>query len=187
MLVYIRGLLRVTTAVTGLLLVYGIVFAMEGISTRIPMITVRELLITALFALPWTLLLLAGFDDFSKATGTQFVFWVGVALAVTLLYYLNWHTTVSSVTKMTMPLAATTPATLPYLFRGLRFVFTACSILAGLAGIGVLYFAFGALYLGSFATTGIALLVSTFGLAATAVGAWAAVSMVRGFTHSARA
>lgn len=45
----LRGICSVTAAVTGLLLAYGFIYAMEGVTTRIPTSPLRELGTTSLW------------------------------------------------------------------------------------------------------------------------------------------
>jgi len=59
----LRGISGVTAALTGLLLVYGVIYAMEGMTTRIPSSPSHELGITTLIMLPWMLLFSSGVED----------------------------------------------------------------------------------------------------------------------------
>lgn len=135
-----RGICRVTAAMTGVLLVYGISYALEGTTTRIPMGRLSELAITTLWMLPWTLLFCSGAEDFQRATRQGSVFWVGITLALALLYYLEHYASDSFLTKVVMPLLAITGGTVPHLVRRVTFVFTFISIAAGIGGLAVIYF-----------------------------------------------
>ncbi len=137
---YIRGLLRVTAAISGLLLMYGIVFAMEGLTTRIAISAVRELVITTLWMLPWMLLSCGGFDDFAAATKQHWLFWCGSSMMLVFIYYHERHTTSSGLTKMTMPLLVFILAVLPHVFPRISLVYTGLSTLGGVCGIVALYF-----------------------------------------------
>src|ERR1700746_1276457 len=90
--------------ITGLVLVYGVVYAMEGMTTRIQMSTIRELATSTLWMLPWALLFCSGFHDFSIAAKHSWVFWSGAALLMSFVYYYERNTTSSGVTKVLMPL-----------------------------------------------------------------------------------
>lgn len=139
-ILYLRGLLRVTAAIAGLLLIYGIVFAMEGMTTRVPMSAVRELATTTFWMLPWMLLFCGGFEDLSAAAKQHWVFWSGSFLMVMLVYYYERHTTSSGLTKLVMPLLAFILAVLPHVFPRISLVYTALSVLGGLCGIVAFYF-----------------------------------------------
>jgi hypothetical protein len=67
----LRGTARVLAALTGLLLVYGITYALEGITTRIPTAAARELAIGVLWTVPWSLLFCSGLQDVTIVTGKQ--------------------------------------------------------------------------------------------------------------------
>jgi len=47
-----RGILRIAAALSGLFLVFGIVYAMEGMSTRLPTTGFRELVVSTAFMVP---------------------------------------------------------------------------------------------------------------------------------------
>src|SRR6266702_1987714 len=102
----LRGALRVTAAIAGLLLVYGVTYAMEGMTTRLPMSTTRELATSTLWMLPWTLLFCSGFDYFATLAKRQWVFWIGSFLLLFFVYYYDRNTTISGLTKAVMPVSA---------------------------------------------------------------------------------
>ncbi len=160
----LRGLSSVTAAVTGLLLVYGLIYALEGMSTTIPINRLHELGAATLWMVPWTMLFCLGLEDLSAVTGQGWVFWLGVMLALIFLCYFERNTSESVVTKIGMPLAATAAGLLPHVIQRINFVFIVFSLLAGVASFVVLYRA-ATLYLSgsSFSTEGIGFLVLTFG------------------------
>jgi len=75
----LRGVCSVTAAMTGLLLVYGFVFAMEGMTTRVPMTALHELVTVTLWMLPWMMLYCSGLEDLVTVTRRATVFWLGIA------------------------------------------------------------------------------------------------------------
>jgi hypothetical protein len=181
-LAMLRGTLRVTAAITGLLLVYGTVYAMEAMTTRIPMSVARELVISFLFMLPWMLLFCSGLDDLATIAQRDWLFWVGAVSGLFFLYYFERNTTSSVVTKAAMPLLAVAGGALPHVIRRIRFLFTLCSFAAGCAGLLVLYFAGKTFITGTaFATTVIAVVITAFGITATATGVLALASLLRKF------
>lgn len=170
-LLALRGISRVTAAATGLLLVYSVVYAMEGMTTRIPMSPLRELGITTLWMLPWTMLFCSGLDDFGAVTRQGWVFWAGVTLALAFLYYFERNTSSSIFTKIAMPLLATVVGLMPHLIRRIRFLFTVFSFAAGVAGLVVFYLALTSYLSGSsFATKAIASVVFAFATASLIAG-----------------
>jgi hypothetical protein len=167
----LRGIASVTAAGTGLLLVYGAVYAMEGMTTRIPMNPLHELGITTLWTLPLTILFCSGLSDFGTVTKQAWVFWLGVILALALLYYFERNTSSSILTKTAMPLLATAGGLMPHIIRRIGFVFTVFSLAAGIAGLLVFYFALTSYLSGSsFATKSIEFVVLAFGTASLITG-----------------
>lgn len=177
----LRGASKVTAAVTGLLLVYGITCAMEGMTSRIPTAPAHELVITTLYILPWMLLFCSGVEDLGTATRQQWVFWAGVVLGLIFLYYFEHFTTDSTLVKGAMPLIAITAGGIPHVIRRIRFLFTACSLAAGVAGLVALYFVVRVLvsWTTSFATKGIAFLFVAFATTSLATGVLSAVALRR--------
>jgi hypothetical protein len=106
----LRGVSKVMAGVSGLLLVYGITYAMEGMTTRLPETPIHELAVTTLWLLPWTLLLCSGFEDFGKAIRQDWVSWLGMTLVLAFLYYFERNTRSAALTKAAMPLLAATGA-----------------------------------------------------------------------------
>jgi peptidoglycan/LPS O-acetylase OafA/YrhL len=87
-MVVLRGISRVTAAVTALLLIYGISYAMEAMTTRLPDTSLHEFAIGTLWMFPWMLLFCSGLEDLGKATRRAWVFWAGLAVGIALLCYL---------------------------------------------------------------------------------------------------
>jgi hypothetical protein len=152
---WVRGISRITAAVTGLLLIYGITFALEGMTTRIPATSQHELLFATFWMLPWMLLFCSGMEDFETATHQASFSWVGPIVALVLLYYLEHHTSDRVLTKAAMPFLATAGGLLPHIIRRMNFVFTIFSLAAGIAGCAAIVFyltKFLSGSMGSFAT-----------------------------------
>lgn len=181
----LRGISRVTAAVTGLMLAYDFIYTMEGITTRLPMSPLHELLITTLWMLPWMLLVCSGAEDFGTVTRQVSVFWVGVTVALALLYYFQRYTSSSVLTKAAMPLLATAGGLLPHVVRRISIVFTIASLVAGIAGLVVLYLALTTLLTSSFATKGIGIVVITFAMASLVSGVLSVASLRRYHTEIA--
>ena len=171
-LAVLRGTSKVTAGLTGLLLVYGIVYAMEGMTTRIPMSRLHELVITTLWMLPWTLLFCSGFEDLSSVRRQAWLLWVGMTLVLGFLYYFERNTTSSLLTKAAMPLMATGAGLLPHAIPRIRFIFSVCCLATGIAGIVVLSFALSTYFSAghAFATEGITLVIFVFGTASLTTG-----------------
>jgi hypothetical protein len=137
--IILRGTARVLAAVTGLLLVYGTVYALEGMTTRIPMDAARELVMASLWTAPWMLLFCSGMEDLATVTRKNLVFWSGVFAVLMFLYYFDRHTSLSFLTKAGMPPLAVGAGLTPHFVRRLRFLFALSSVAAGGAGAYVLY------------------------------------------------
>lgn len=163
----IRGLSQLVAAISGLLLVLGVTYAMEAMTTRLPMGAAAELVISTTFMLPWTLLFCSGFHDLSTATKREWLFWAGSLLVVGLLYYFNRHTTEMSVTKGAMPVLACGAAAVPHVFRRLSFSYSIVCILFGLCGLAAAWSDIVTFTTASsYATSTIAVLMVVFPLAA---------------------
>jgi hypothetical protein len=52
----LRAITSVVAAATGLLLAYGLIYAMEGMTTRVPVSQLHELGISTLWMVPWTII-----------------------------------------------------------------------------------------------------------------------------------
>lgn len=87
----------------GLLLVYGVTFALEGMTTRVPIDAARELATVSLWTAPWMLLFCSGVEDLSIISRKEIVLWLGVLAALLFLYYLDRFTSMSFLTKAAMP------------------------------------------------------------------------------------
>jgi hypothetical protein len=171
-IILLRGASRVIAAITGLLLAYGFIYAMEGMTTRLPMSMIRELAITTLLTLPWTLLAFSGFDDFAIGTKRPWVFWSGSSLLMCLIYNYERHTASTGLTKALMPLLASIGGVLPHVFRRISLLYAVCSVLAGLCGIIALYFVFQTFFSSqtSFASRTTAFVIAAFVLASVGSG-----------------
>lgn len=146
LMIALRGTSRIMAAITGLLLVYGVVFAMEGMTTRIPTSTIRELATSTLWMLPWAVLFCAGFHDLSIATKRAWLFWGGSVLLIFFVYYYERNTSSYALTKSLMPPLIWIGGVLPHVFRRLSLLYELCSVLAGIAGIVVLYYTLPAFF-----------------------------------------
>lgn len=152
---------------TGLLLVYGSIFALEGMTTRIPMAATRELATVSLWTAPWMLLFCSGVEDLSIIGRKEIVFWLGVFAALLFLYYFDRYTSMSFLTKAAMPPLAVLVGLVPHFVKRIRFLFSLASVAAGVVGGYVLYLVAHSILLPSahFATKLIGVLIVTFGCA----------------------
>jgi hypothetical protein len=167
----LRAIASVVAAATGLILYYGVVYAMEGMTTRVPTSPLHELGISTLWMLPLTILFCFGLEDFGAVTRRPWVFWAGAMLALVLLYYFERNTSSGTLTKNGMPVLATTVGLLPHVIRRVHFVFIIFSIAFGLAALVLFYFAASSYLSGSsFSTKGIGFLVLTFGASSLIAG-----------------
>lgn len=168
----LRAITSVVAAATGLLLVYGFIYAMEGMTTRVPVSQLHELGISTLWMVPWTILFCSGLEDFGAVTRRPWVLWAGAMLALILLYHFERNTSSRDVTKIGMPLLATAVGLLPHVIRRIHFVFTIFSIAFGVAALVLFYFTVGSYLSGSFYSTNwIGVLVLTFGTSSLIAGA----------------
>ncbi|MFZ1130680.1 MAG: hypothetical protein WAN38_07905, partial [Terriglobales bacterium] len=81
----LRGTARILAATTGLLLVYGITFALEGMTSPVPTTTTSELATGALWTAPFLLLFCSGLQDVVIVTGKPSVLWFGGIAALLFL------------------------------------------------------------------------------------------------------
>ena len=160
-----RGICSVTAATTGLLLAYGITFAMEGMTNRIRTSSVHEFATTTLWMVPWTLLFCAGLEDFVIATRRAWLFWVGLAPAIAFLFYFERYTTASLLTESLMPMFSIFLGLLPHAFRQISIVFSLLPLLAGIAGLVALYYTLPSFLTFSFATRAIGVVIVVFEIA----------------------
>jgi len=172
MTVFVRSILSILAAFSGLLLIFGLIYAMEGMTTRVPTSGLRELAIASVFMLPWTLLFCSGLHDLASAFRRDWLFWAGIVILVVSLYYFSRNTSFARSTKAIMPLIACLGAALPQVLRPISGIYTAVSVLFAFCGICVLYFVGRTILIPgrSFATPVIACLVLLFALAAIAAG-----------------
>jgi hypothetical protein len=174
----LRGTLKVTAAATGLLLIYSLIYAMEGLTTRLPESFLHELARSILWTLPWMLLFCSGAEDMGTAVGKPWVSWAGFGMGMALLFYLEHFTADRLVTRIAMPLVAALGGSLPHFIRRIRFVYIICSLLVGIAGLTAFYFEGSALLFGSsFATKSIAFLIVSFGVSSVATAVLSALSL----------
>jgi hypothetical protein len=168
----LRGTARVLASMTGLLLVYGSIFALEGMTRRIPMAAARELATVSLWIAPWMLLFCSGVEDLSIIRRKETVFWLGVFAALLFLYYFDRYTSMSFLTKAAMPPLAVLAGLVPHFVKRIRFLFSLASVAAGVVGGYLLYLAADSILLPSthFATKLIGVLIVTFGCAGITSG-----------------
>jgi hypothetical protein len=179
--IILRGTARVLAAVTGLLLVYGAVYALEGMTTRIPINAARELVGASLWTAPWMLLFCSGMEDLATVTRKNLVLWPGVFAILLFLYYLDRHTSLSFLTKAAMPPLAVGAGLVPHFVRRSKFLFALSSLAAGGAGAYVLYLVGNTALSPTthFANRLIAVVIVTFGLAAAITGLLAVFDLSR--------
>ena len=177
----LRGAARILAATTGLLLAYGITFALEGMTTRIPTTATWELATVALWTAPWLLLFCSGLQDVVSVTGKQWVLWFGGIAALLFLYYFDHYTSLSLVTKAAMPPIALGVGLIPHFIRKMGFLFVLSSFAAGVAGTFVLYNIAVTLFTPTahFATKVIGVLLVTFCLSAITSGVLAVFDLCR--------
>jgi hypothetical protein len=174
-MVSLRGISRLTAAVTALLLIYGITYAMEGMTTRLPETSLHEFAFRTLWMFPWMLLFCSGLEDLGKATRQAWLFWAGLAVGIALLCYLERYTADSFLTKIALPMVATGGGSMPHFIRRLSFVYIVCSFAVGICGLAVFYFEGSAFLSGSsFATRTIAFLIVAFGISSIATASLSA-------------
>jgi hypothetical protein len=154
------------------MLVYGMTFALEGMTTRIPTSSASELATTALWTIPWLLLFCSGLQDIVTVTGREWVLWSGGIAALMFLYYFDYYTSLSLLTKAAMPPIAVGIGMIPHFVRRFGFLFVLSSLAAGVAGALVFYNA-GATALSPkahFATAIIRVLLVAFSVSGVASG-----------------
>lgn len=181
----LRGTARILAAATGLLLAYGITFALEGMTTRIPTTAAWELAMGALWTAPWLLLFCSGLQDVLIATGKQWVLWFGGIAALLFLYHFDHYTSLSLVTKAAMPPIVVGVGLIPYFIRKMGFLFVLSSLAAGVAGGFVLYNVAATLFSPTayFATKVIGALLVTFCLSAITSGVLTVLDLYRQLTR----
>ena len=137
--IFCRGIFRIIAASSGLLVAFGLVYAMDAMASRLPITLLRELLMSVGFMLPWALLFCGGLDDLARITKRGWLFWAGSALILGFLYYLNRDTSLESLNKAGAPLLASVFAIQPHIFRRILLVYSLASVIAGLGGVFVLF------------------------------------------------
>jgi hypothetical protein len=170
--IILRGTARLFAATSGLLLVYGMTFALEGMTTRIPTTSAWELATTALWTIPWLLLFCSGLQDLVTVTGKQWVLWSGAIPALLFLYYFDYYTSLSLVTKAAMPPIVVGIGIIPHFIRRFGFLFVLSSLAAGVAG-GLVLYNVGATVLSPeahFATAVIRILLVAFSVSGVGTG-----------------
>lgn len=176
LLILIRGIARIIAAAAALLMSFGIVYTMEGITERIPVSLPKEILTEGIILGLFLGLLLAGGQDLAKATRHKAVFWIVALAGLTGVYYLNHATTDRMTTKVIAPLLALGLAVIPYFGQRLNWLYGVCSVSAGafalylswiliqekLAGSGVFFQGgiLGLIWLGFILTSIIALVLT---------------------------
>jgi hypothetical protein len=166
----LRGTASILASMTGLLLVYGIIFALEGMTTRVPTSAAWELTTASLWTALWLLLFFSGLQDLVKMTHKQWVLWIGVVAALVFLYYFDRYTSLSLLTKAAMPPIATGLGLVPHFVKRMGFVFTLSSLAVGVMSATALY---------HFATT---MLSPTAHFATRTIGALIVIFCVTGIT-----
>ena len=184
-MVILRGTARVIAAAAGLLLAYGIIFALEGMTTRIPVTAVGELATVTLWTTPWMLFFCSGIEDLATFTRKDYVLWLGAIAVLVFLYYFDWHTTMSSLTKAAMPPLAVGVGLMPHFVRRLRFLSDLASIAAGMLGAYVLYITMNSVLVPTshFATKFIGALYVTFILAGIVSGLLSILDVYHRLSH----
>ena len=176
----LRGISRVTAAGSALLLISGITYAMEGMTTRFPETLLHELALGSLYLLPWMLLFCSGLEDIARFTRKGWVIWIGSLAGIALLCYLEHYSTDRTLTKIAMPLLVTICGSVPYFIRSTNFVYVVCSFATGIAGLAVCYFEGSKLLSGgSFATRLIGFLIVAFVVSSIATAVLTASSLRR--------
>ena len=106
-------------------------------------------------------------------TGKGWVLWFGGIAALLFLYYFDHFTSLSLLTKAAMPPIAVGVGVIPHFIRKVGFLFVLSSLVAGGAGVFVLYGVAVTLFSATeyFATKVIGALLMTFCLSAITSGA----------------
>jgi fructose-specific phosphotransferase system IIC component len=180
----LRGAARVLASITGMLLIYEVTFALEGMTTRIPMADARELATACLWTAPWMLLFCSGVEDFSIISHKEFLVWLGGFAALLFLYYFDRYTSMSILTKTVMPPLAVGIGLVPHFVRRARFLFSLASLAVGVVAGYLLYLSADSILLPS---TGFAhnfpSLMVTFGCAGITTGLLVLFDVYRRLRH----
>jgi branched-subunit amino acid ABC-type transport system permease component len=177
-----------TAAIAGLILVYGATYALEGMTVRLPMSSVRELAIISLWAAPWMLLFCSGAEDIEVVARRQIVFWIGVIAALAFLYYFDQYTSMSLLTKAAMPPLAIAAGLAPHFIKQIQFLFSLSSLMAGAAGAYILYYLGNTIFSPTmhFASKFIGFVIVIFGLASSITGLLAIFDVYRRLVSHSR-
>jgi hypothetical protein len=155
-----------------ILFVYGVTFAMEGMTTRIPTSAMREVVLTTLWFVPIALVFSSGADDIASAAKGNWFFWLIVSAGLALVYYYEFYTTDRRVTHIVTPMAAFLISALPHCFPRIKAIYSVFSFAAGICGLFVVYWIGRTLMSApSFATTGTAVCFIAFALASLSAAA----------------
>lgn len=127
---------------------------------------------------------LFGVEDFAIVARKDWMLWLGVVAALLFLYYFDWYTSLSFLTKVAMPPLAVVVGLVPHFARRIKFLFVLSSLAAGIAGVFVLYQAANTLLSPTkhFATKFIGLVIVFFGLASATAGVLAVFDLYRRLT-----
>ncbi|MDE3202476.1 MAG: hypothetical protein KGN79_16320 [Acidobacteriota bacterium] len=179
----VRGILRIVAASSGLLLIFAVIYAMEGMTTRLPTTSFRELLVSVVCMVPWILLFCSGLHDLAQIAKRQWLFWVGSALVLVLVYYFDRNTSFQEMNKAAVPILACIFAILPHTFRRVAFLYSVVSVMFGLCGMLVLVYLIQMYFRGgSYTNRPIATLVFSFAISSIAAG----VLSIRPRVHDSR-
>ena len=136
----LRGTASILASITGLLLVYRIIFAFEGMTTRVPTSAAWELATGSLWTALWLLLFFSGLQDIVNVTHKQWVLWLGVVAVLVFLYYFDRYTSLSLLTKAAMPLIAAGLALVPHFIKRMGFLFSLSALAVGVVSATALYY-----------------------------------------------
>jgi hypothetical protein len=130
----IRGAARIVAAVTSCVLLYGAVYALEAMTTRVPVSQAHSLASFLLYSFPFALLALAGVRDL---VSSRFSFALAAILLTALFAFLNWFTSDFLTTRILGPIATIALASTLLNFRPLRWLAGAMSLISAVGGIGL--------------------------------------------------
>jgi hypothetical protein len=167
----IRGLCRLTAALLAILFVYGVTFAMEGMTTRIPTSALREIVLTTLWLAPIAVVFSSA-DDIATTAKSNWVFWIIASAGLALAYYLEFYTTDRRVTHIAAPIVAFLISAIPHCFPRIKAAYSVFSFFAAICGLFVVYWIGRTLMSGSrFATAGTAVCFIAFALTSVSAAA----------------
>lgn len=105
-----------------------------------------------------------------NVTSKQWALWLGVVAVLVFLYYFDQYTSLSLLTKASMPLIATGLGLVPHFIKRMGFLFSLSSLAVGVVGVTALYY---------FATT---ILSPTAHFATKTIGVLIVIFCVTGIT-----